>query len=128
MGVEWVEFKLCFGLKVFGVCACFTYRLRVDGMHGKYCARDEGELSLKAGHTVAGARKEDTDGRVQKDVGQMEQLRPQTEEQIVESAKRRTIIWWADVERSQLNAEGFVGIATHIHRGNQNGTKRAHYI
>lgn len=82
-------------------------------MHGKYCARDEGELSLKAGHTVAGARKEDTDGRVQKDVGQMEQLRPQTEEQIVESAKRRTIIWWADVERSQLNAEGFVGIATH---------------
>lgn len=76
MGV-WVLEEGC--LKVHSL-RLFTYCLRVDGMQGKYCTRDEGELPAEASHTEADARKEDTDDGVQQDVGQMEQLWPQSKE------------------------------------------------
>lgn len=46
----------------------------MDGMYGKYCARNQAELLLEAGHAEADPGEEDAHDGVQHNVGQMEPL------------------------------------------------------
>lgn len=68
-------------------------------MCGEYQSGDECELAFQSGDTETDPREQDADNRMENNVGQVEQLRSQSEQQIVESER--------EFERSQLNADDY---------------------